>query len=57
MLNSNVEPVLEIADIVAYSTSFHDKDIAHIMNYLYRRYLTQNERTNGKFDEWYLANY
>lgn len=57
MLNSNVEPVLEIADIVAYSTSFNDKDIAHIMNYLYRRYLTQNERTNGKFDEWYLANY
>lgn len=57
MLNSNVEPILEIADIIAYSTSFHDKDIANIMNYLYRKYLTLNERTTGKFDEWYLANY
>jgi len=57
MLNSNVEPVLEIADILAYSTSFSNDDIANTMNYLYRRYLTLNERTAGKFDKWYLSKY
>ena len=55
--NSNVEPVLEIADIASYYISFTDKDLANIMNYLYRKYLTLDERTTGKFDEWYLANY
>ena len=57
VLNSNVEPVLEIADIVSYYITFTDKDLEGIMNYLYRKYLTLEERTTGKFDEWYLANY
>ena len=54
MLNSNVEPVLEIADILVYSGSFNENYRNNVMDYLYRRYLTVNERTNGKFDEWYL---
>lgn len=59
VLNSNVEPVLEIADIYSYYTAYTDKDLAGIMNYLYRRYLTSNERgeEGGKFDEWFLSNY
>ncbi|EFM38148.1 prepilin-type cleavage/methylation N-terminal domain protein [[Eubacterium] yurii subsp. margaretiae ATCC 43715] len=58
VLNSNVEPVLEIADILAYSTSYTDKDVENTMNYLYRKYLTLKERgEDGKFDSWYLSKY
>lgn len=57
MLNSNVEPVLEIADILVYSGSFNENSRNNVMDYLYRKYLTVNERTNGKFDEWYTNQY
>ena len=57
MLNSNVEPVIEIADILVYYAAYDGKSMRNIMDYLYRRYLTVNERTNGKFDEWYLNEY
>lgn len=52
--------VMEISDALVYSGIWMDKEANIIMNYLYRKYLTENERNplskinTGKFDEYYM---
>lgn len=54
---SGVQPVMEISDVLYYY-NFDRFKTKHTMNYLYRKFLTENERGDGgKYDQFYLNNY
>ena len=55
--DASKEPVMEISDMILYQTKFSDDDIKTTMDYLYRKYLTDNEREAGRFDINILSTY